>query len=277
MKKTNQSRYCYLFFLLLVYLIFFISTSFAQDKKIYLTNLNHINITYETASDIEKIKELIELKRPKAIYVEQWIIADSKNKNLLKKLRKITSKNKIRLFIVIGKNTWWGERGKANAISAYDLYGKYIDGVVLRVEPNKTNIWKKNEEEPVYNAKAVVLNLLLDAYSVIYLEAKKRHKMFIAEFPFWFTDFQGPNKSFSQNVCDFADKIVFLIDNKERINDFDIPWNKVTCPYNINITKRATGQTEDSINEIYEKLKSTLTFYANFNGYIIDSDSKLLE
>lgn len=287
MGKSNKKISCYdLFILFTVLYLIFIPASFAneqnteqllKEKEIYLTNLNHINITYETAENTKKIKELIKEKKPKAIYIEQWIIADPKHKKLLKQLRGMTTKDQIKLYLVIGKNTWWGDRGKANAIGAYDLYGKYIDGLVLRIEPNKTNLWKKIEDEPIFNAKATLLNLMLDAYSAIYLEAKKRKKAFIAEFPFWFTDFKGPYKSFSQNVCDYAHKVSFLIDSTEKLEELDLPWNSVTCTYNINLTKRALSQTDEGIKEIYNKLKTNLTFYANFNGFIIDSDSKLLE
>lgn len=287
MKKQNKKKWCHkLLILLIISYLIFIPASFAneknteqllKEKEIYLTNLNHINITYEAAGNINKIKELIKEKKPKAIYIEQWIIADPKHKKLLKQLWEIVKKEQIKLYLVIGKNTWWGDRGKANAIGAYDLYGKYIDGLVLRIEPNKTNLWKKIEDDPIFNAKATILNLMLDAYSAIYLEAKKRKKAFIAEFPFWFSDFKGPYKSFSQNVCDYAHKVSFLIDNIEKLEELDLPWNSVTCTYNINLTKRALSQTDEGIKEIYNKLKTHLTFYANFNGFIIDSDSKLLE
>ncbi|MBI2996647.1 MAG: hypothetical protein HYY52_08110 [Candidatus Melainabacteria bacterium] len=241
------------------------------DKNYLLTDLTHINITKSSLKKKNYIKKLIHEKRPKAVYLEQWLLFEPENKNLLKKLRKVTKKTNTKFYLVIGKNFWFGRRAVDNAIEAYNLYEKYIDGIVLRVEPNKSNVWKEDA-----SIKTQILNLMLDGYSVIYKEAKKRNKSFIAEFPFWFSDFKGPFKIFSEDVCSYADKIVFLIDKPERIDDLDkekIEWNKITCPYNINLTKRATSQDEDTLKDTYEKLNKKLTFYSNFNGYLIDADS----
>jgi hypothetical protein len=42
------------------------------------------------------------------------------------------------------------------------------------------------------------------------------------------------------------------------------------------LTKRATKLNDDEINEVLDELKSSNAFYSNFNGFIIDSDSPLL-
>jgi|GEM_PF-3094478 len=243
-----------------------------DEKKIYLTNLTDINITNDSTKDLESLKKLIDSKRPKAIYLEQWITMEPNNENILKKLQQIAKKNNIKFYLIIGKNVWFGERGLKNTLAALDTYGKYIDGIVLRVEPNKANVWKDD-----FSIKAQILNLMLDAYSAIHIETKKRNKTFIAEFPFWLSDFKGPNRTFSQDTCMHTDKIIFLIDDPEKLDKLEINWHDVTCTYNIDITKRATNQTEDSVRDIYHKLKEKLTLYSNFNGYIIDSDSTLEE
>ena len=116
---------------------------------------------------------------------------------------------------------------------------------------------------------------MLDAYSAIYIEAKKRNKQFIADFPFWFSDYKGPKKGFSENVCDYTDKVIFLIDDIEKLEKLDIKWNNITCAYNIDLTKHATVLSDDDISDIYKIIKSKLTFYANFNGFIVDSDSRV--
>ncbi len=242
-----------------------------DEKEIFLTDLNHINITNDLAKDIKQIKELVNRKRPKALYIEQWLLLEPHNKKLLSDLHKITKKYNAKLYLVIGKNTWFGHRGVSNTLEAYKLYGKEVDGIVLRVEPNKANVWKDD-----MGLKAQVLNQMLDAYSAIHNKFKKENKQFVAEFPFWLSDFKGPLRSFPEDVCHYADKIIFLIDDPEKLDTLEIKWNDVTCRYNINLTKRATTQTEESLNEIYKKLKTNLTFYSNFNGFIIDSDSKLL-
>ena len=239
------------------------------DKKIFLTNLNHINITIESIKDLKELKRLICLRNPKAIYIEQWILEEPGNKNLIKKLQKIAKKTSCKFYLVVGRSSWFGRRGVINTIDNLNKYGKYIDGIVLRVEPNKVNVWKDD-----IGVQAQILNQMLDAYSAIYHETKKRDKAFIAEFPFWLSDYKGPLKSFSQNVCDYTDKIIFLIDDLEKLEKLDM-WNNVTCMYNINLTKRASGQTEESIHETFKKLKTKLTFYSNFNGFIIDSNSTL--
>lgn len=242
-----------------------------NDKSAYLTNTNHINITAENANNIREIKQILKSKRPKAIYIEQWILLEHGDKKYLKKLHKLSTSLDTKLFLVIGKNTWFGDRGITNAKNAFDYYGKYIDGLVLRIEPNKINVWKNGD----LSIKTQILNLMQDAYNTIYNDAKKRNKKFIVEFPFWFSDFQGPLKSFSEEACGYADKIIFLIDDAELLDKTEIKWNDVTCLYNIDITKRATYQTEDKIKSIYEKLKSKLVLYSNFNGYLIDSDIDL--
>ena len=150
-----------------------------DEKKVYLTNFNQINITNDSTKDLKSLKQLIETKKPKAIYLEQWITMEPQNKNILKKLQKIAHKNDIKFYLVIGKNVWFGERGVKNTLAAFNTYGEYIDGVVLRIEPNKANVWKDDS-----SIKVQILNLMLDAYSAINTEAKKRNKTFYTEFPF---------------------------------------------------------------------------------------------
>lgn len=261
----------------LLVLLNFYQFTYAQDnvnifsgKQIYLTNLNNINITNEAAHNKNILKRIIEDKRPKALYIEQWIIEESKDKKLLKKLHKTAHKYGLKLYLVTGKNSWFGTRGVSNTIEVFNKYDEFVDGIVLRTEPNKVNVWKDD-----ISIQVQILNQMLDAYSAIYTEAKKRNKIFIAEFPFWFSDFRGPLKSFSENVCEYVDKVIFLIDNTKKLDELEIKWNDVTCPYNINLTKRANKQTEQSLEETYKKIKAKLTFYSNFNGYIIDSDSSL--
>ena len=264
--------------LFIIFLIFYISNEtilFAKeelvDKTVYLTNLNNINISQNTVKDLTSLKELIKNKKPKALYIEQWILVDPGNENLLKKLYKLTKKNDIKLFLVIGKNTWFGRRGTENSIEAYKLYGEYIDGIVLRTEPNKVNLWKNHDDE----FRVQILNFMLDGYADTFREAKKRNKKFIVEFPFWFSDFIGLSRTFSQEACDYSDNIVFLIDDAEKLETLE-KWNDITCPYSIDLTKRATSKNEKQIQEAYNKLKSKVTFYSNFSGFIIDSDSALL-
>lgn len=246
-----------------------------EIKKEQITDFNHINITNELTKDLKGLKAFIEINRPKAIYLEQWITAEPHNKKLLKKLSKIAKKHNIKFYLVIGKNTWFGNRGVSNTLASYEVYEKYIDGIVLRVEPNKVNVWKDD-----LSIKAQILNQMLDAYSGIYQETKKREKQFLVEFPFWFSDFKGPKASFSEDACKYSDKISFLIDDIDQLDlldDLDIQWNDITCRYNINLTKRAINQNEEGINKIYKRLKAKLPMYSNFNGFIIDSDSTLLE
>lgn len=278
MIKVNKK----IIIVILIFSLFIMSSNklYAKNEidekgREYITDLNHINITNDLTKDFKLLENSIETKRPKAIYIEQWIIVEPHNKKLLKKLSKITKEYEAKLYIVIGKNTWFGKRGFENTSEAYKLYGKYIDGVVLRVEPNKTNVWKDD-----LSIKAQVLNHMLDAYSAIHQYAKKLDKQFIAEFPFWLNDFKGPNGSFSEDACKYTDKIIFLIDDLEKmdeLDELDINWNDISCRYNINLTKRALDKTEESIIEIYKKLKVKLPLYSNFNGFIIDSDSQLLD
>ena len=114
---------------------------------------------------------------------------------------------------------------------------------------------------------------MLDIYFAIYVEAKKRNKQFIADFPFWFSDYKGPKKNFSEHVCDFTDKVIFLIDDVEKLEKLDIKWNDITCTYNIDLTRHATVLSDDDINDIYKAIKSKLVFNSKFNGFIVDSDS----
>lgn len=277
MTRTNQK----LITTILIISLFLISSNelyakvkIAEHGREYITDLDHINIINDLTKDLNLLEDLVEAKRPKAIYIEQWITAESHNKKLLKKLSKIRKKYKTKFYIVVGKNTWFGKRGLENTLQAYDLYGKYVDGIILRVEPNKANVWKDD-----LSIKAQVLNQMLDAYSAIHQHAKKLNKQFIAEFPFWLSDFKGPNGSFSEDACRYTDKVIFLIDDLEKmkqLDELDIKWNDISCRYNINLTKRALDKTEESIIEIYKKLKAILPLYSNFNGFIIDSDSSLL-
>ncbi len=187
----------------------------------------------------------------------------------MKKLHKISKKNNSKLFLVIGKNSWFGERGIANTIDYLNYYEKHIDGIVLRVEPNKINVWK--EDVAII---AQILNQMLDAYVGISKEAKSKNKMFIAEFPFWYIDFIGPLRTFPEDACACANRISLLIDKPEKLKELK-NWNNVSCLYSINLTKRATGHSEEELNEIYNELTKELPFYSNFNGFIIDSDSTI--
>ena len=241
------------------------------NDKILLTEIRHINIVPRLAKNIKSVEELIKLKRPKAVYIEQWILAEKGNENLLNKLYKIAHNYDAHLYLFVGKDSWFGRRGLVNVLASLDQYEKHIDGIILKNQPNKTNIWKKDD----LNFQAQILNQMLDAYSAIYTETKKRNKLFIADFPFWFSDYQGPKKGFSENVCDYTDKVIFLIDDIEKLEKSDIQWNDITCAYNIDLTKHATALSDDDTKEMYKTIKSKLIFYANFNGFIIDSDSKV--
>ena len=241
------------------------------NDKILLTEIRHINIGPRLAKDIKSVEELVKSKRPKAIYIEQWILSEKGNENLLKKLYKIAHKYDAHLYLFVGKDSWFGRRGLVNVLASLDQYENYIDGIILKNQPNKTNIWKKDD----LNFQAQILNQMLDAYSAIYTEAKKRNKQFIADFPFWLSDYQGPKKGFSENVCDYTDKVIFLIDDIEKLEKLDIKWNDITCAYNIDLTKHTTALSDDDISDMYKTIKSKLIFYANFNGFIIDSDSKV--
>lgn len=275
-KKTKRK-------VLIVFLVFTIilTTSgmprvFSKEKTLnksaFLTNIHQVNITIDSTKNIKNLKNIIKNKRPKLIYLEQWVLEEPGNKRLLKKIYKIAKKNDVKLFLVIGKNIWVGKRGVHNTINAFNAYGKYIDGIVLRVEPNKTNIWKNQDE----SMKSQLLNLLLEGYAGAYKESKNRDKKFHVEFPFWYSDFNGPIKVFSQDACDFCDSVHFLIDDIEKLETLKIKWNEITCPYSINITKRANGHDKESLQKIYNKINLDLTFYSNFRGFIVDSDSILL-
>ncbi len=241
-------------------------------EEVHLTDLANLNITNETTKNTKQLEELIKQRKPRFIYLEQWVTLEPQNKNILKLLNKLAKKYDSKFYLVIGKNNWFGTRGVSNVTAALNEYGKYIDGIVLRVEPNKTNIWVKDD-----SFKIQILNQMLDAYHAIHSETKKRNKQFIAEFPFWLTDFKGPKGNFSQDTCSYSDKIIFLIDNKEILDKIDIKWNNITCQYQINLGRRATNQTDDSLKEIYKKIKDNSAFYYNFNGFIVDSDSPLLQ
>lgn len=244
-------------------------------KSVYLTNLNHINITNNATKDLKQLKKIIKQRKPKAIYIEQWILLEPNNKNLIKKLSKLAKKHEIKFYLVVGKNTWFGGRGIANTIPYFNEYGKYIDGIVLRIEPNKVNIWKNYE-----NTRAEILNYMLNAYSTLYQEAKKRNLQFIAEFPFWLGDFKGFKKSFPEDACMHSSKLIFLIDNPEmfdKLESSNVKWNEVSCMYNINLTRRATGLSDDLLKEMYNKIKDKFVFYSNFNGFIVDADSTLFD
>ncbi len=240
-----------------------------DQKEILLTELDNLNITNESTKDLKKLKEIIETKKPKIIYIEQWILLEPDNKKLLKKLHKISKKINSKLFLVVGKNSWFGDRGIANTIDYFNYYNKHIDGIVLRVEPNKINVWKDD-----ISIIAQILNQMLDAYVGISKEVKNRNKIFTAEFPFWYIDFIGPLRPFPEDACVCANRISLLIDKPEKLKELK-NWNNVSCLYSINLTKRATGHSEEELNEIYNKLNKELSFYSNFNGFIIDSDSNI--
>ena len=241
--------------------------------EIKLTDLNNLNITLNHAKDLKLVKNLLETKRPKAIYIEQWILIqlelEEGNKKVLQKLYKIAKKNDSKLFLFIGKDSWFGQKGLSNTIAAYNTYGNYVDGIVLKNMPNKTNIWRDDNVE----FQAQVLNQVLDGYSAIHHHAKKINKMFIADFPFWFSDFKGPKNNFSQNVCDYVDRVIFLIDDIEKLENLDIKWNDITCMYNIDLTRKASQLSPTEVEKAYKLIKSKLSFYSNFAGFIIDSDS----
>ena len=273
----NHSLKYKLFVLLqiVIYLTLISTPLYAKEKinnePIVLTDLTSLNITNDSTKNIKELENIIKTRKPRFIYLEQWITLEPHNKDILKTLTKLRKKYNSKLFLVVGKNTWFGSRGVANTLDALNTYGKWIDGIVLRTEPNKTNIWNKDET----SFKIQILNQMLDAYSAIHIETKKRDKIFIAEFPFWFTDFNGPKGTFSQDTCNYVDRIVFLIDDIKMLDTLAVKWNGITCQYQINLGKRATNQTEESIKEIYSKIKKNISFYYNFNGFIIDSDSTL--
>ena len=272
---TNQKKLIFTIIAIIALLTYCISSEAKNTyekpaEKDLLTNINHINIDKRLAKDTKSVEEMVKTRKPKAIYIEQWILAEKGNENLLQKLHKIAHKYDAKFYLFIGKDSWFGRKGLINTIAALDQYGNHIDGIILKTQPNKINIWKDN-----LNFQAQILNQMLDGYSAIYAEAKKRNKQFITDFPFWFSDYQGPKKGFSENVCDYADKVIFLIDDIDKLENLDIQWNDITCSYNIDLTKHATVLSDDDINDMYKVIKSKLTFYANFNGFIVDSDSKV--
>jgi len=268
-------------FTLFLALILFLNSSLilsahgkAEDsipREVILTNLNNIILNKDCAEDKNKLEEILRIKRPRNVFIEHWIIQESTNKKLLKEVRKITNKYNSKLYFVTGRNTWFGQRAAEHILPLYKEYGEYIDGIVLRIEPNRVNLWKEDDD----SMKVQVLNQMLDGYSVVYSYAQKIGKSFIVEFPFWLTDFQGPKRTFSDDACIYADKVIFLIDNEEKLDTLEIAWNDITCHYLINLGKRATRQNEEKIKEIYNKLNKKLTLYSNFGGYIIDADSSL--
>ena len=275
MNKTDFKKTYFIIALILFLIIEFPNFSHSKEiigKEQFLLDTKEINLTLKDTKDINTLKKLLKEQSPRTIYLEQWITMEKGNKNLLKKLHKITKKNDIKLFLFIGRDSWIGKRGVANALASFEQYGNYIDGLVLRTQPDKLNIWDKTD----VNIQAQILNQMLDAYSAIYIELKKHNKIFIAEFPFWYSDFQGPLKSFSQNVCDYTDKIIFLIDDTDKLESLDIKWNKITCRYSIDLTKKALGPTIEDTHSIYKSIKSRLAFYQNFSGFIVDSDYKKL-
>lgn len=262
---------------ILIFTLIFFSILKASAKEItltrdkYLTNFNNFMLTKDFLEDKKKLEEVLKSKEPKAIYIEEWLVQESEDKNILKKLKKLTNKYQSKLFLVTGRNIWFGSRGVEGIINAYNKYESNIDGIVFRIEPNKSNVWKDN-----LDIQAQILNQMLDAFSAIYAETKKRNKLFIVEVPFWLSEFHGPLKSFTEDVCSYSDRLVFLVDDKEKLDKLETKWNDVTCPYNINLGKRATRQiNEEEISKLYAKIQEKLIFYSNFNGYIIDTDSTL--
>ncbi len=242
-----------------------------KDKDFYLKDLKSLMLTMDYANDFSKLEEELINKDPSILFIEEWLVAEMKDKNFLKKLRKLTKKHNTKLILATGKNIWFGKRGVENIFIAYEKYQEYVDGIVLRIEPSKSNVWKNDDE----SIQVQILNQMLDAYSAIYSDAQKRNKLFIAEFPFWLTEFQGPKGSFSNDACLYTDKIIFLIDDEEKLKDKKLKWNDITCPYLINIAERATRQNSGKVNEYYKTLKNDLTLYQNFNGYIIDTGEKI--
>jgi hypothetical protein len=265
----------------LLALILFLNSSIALSangkveeiipREAILTNLSNLILNKDCAEDITKLEEVLKVRRPRNVFIEHWIVQESTNKKLLKEIRKVTNKYNSKLYFVTGKNTWFGQRAAEHLIPLYKEYGKYIDGIVLRIEPNRVNIWREDDD----SMKVQVLNQMLDGYAAVYSFAKKIGKSFIVEFPFWLTDFQGPKRTFPDDACIYADKVIFLIDNEEKLNTINIPWNDITCHYLINLGKRATRQNDEKIKEIYQTLNKKLILNSTFSGYIIDSDSSL--
>lgn len=255
-------------------LIAVVSIVFIQPSTAITGNLakhiNNFNITLESTKDFEGLKNKLLTEKPDNIYIEEWLIYQDHTKDILKKLDKIADKINAKLYVVIGKNTWYGPRGAKVTLQAFKTYDK-ADGIVLRLEPNKTNIWQNYGTE----FKVQLLNKMLDGYATIFKEASKLNKEFIAEFPYWLADFQGPLRTFPEDVCHFAHKISFLIDDIEMYDVLPENWNDVYCNYQINLTKRANNKTEDEINRLYKKFEKELSYDSYFKGYLIDSDLDL--
>ncbi len=241
----------------------------SPSRSKILTNVNNYALTKDYANDLDKLTEFLSNNPVKSIFIEQWLLQESDNKKLLKSLYSITKKHNSKLYLVTGKNSWLGYRGVDAIIPLYKQYGKYIDGIVFRCEPNRLNIWKDE------SIKVQALNQMLDSYSTIYNYAKKNKKAFIVEFPFWFADFIGPKGSFSDDACMLADKIVLLVDDEEKISNLQVKWNDSACPYYINLGLRATRQSEDKAKELYKLINKKVVFYSNFQGFIVDPSTKL--
>lgn len=228
--------------------------------------IKNINITDADINDLKILEEKISLVRPKYIFIEQRLIVDSKDKKIAKKIHKISKKNKSKLYLVTGSNSWYTSIGTKNTIADINTFHKNIDGLVLRMSPDKTNIWQKEVEE----FKIKILNQMLDNYVKIAKAAKKKNLTFIPEFPFWFSDFKGPKNNFSEDVCQITDKVIFLINDKNKLEEFEIEWNEISCKYLIDVTKRATELTPESSNEAIKFINQNLTLKENFEGYIQD-------
>jgi len=246
--------------------------SHAASSQATLQNIKieNINITTEAVSNLNELQEQINNLKPKNIFIEERLLYQKKNNNILKDLKKIAKKNSSKLFVVVGKNTWIGKRGIDNTLEAFKVYKNNIDGIVLRLEPNKTNIWQNYELE----YKAQMLNHMLDAYSAISKETAKYGKEFVAEFPYWLADFQGPLRTFSQDACLYADRVVLLIDDEDMYEVLGNKWNDLFCHYHISLSKKANSKTNSEIVKLHKKFNNKLSFDSYFKGYIFDLDFK---
>lgn len=247
-----------------------LSAAKVQKKEFNLSE--NLNITKDMTSDLKKLQELIKVKAPKNIFVEHWLVEDKGNEKLLKTLKKAAKKHKATLFLVVGANMWVGDRGIEKTLTVFKKYEKQIDGIVLRTEPNRTSVWERGPE-----LAAQLLNLQLDAYDGIKFEMMKKDKLLLAEYPFWFSDYTGPKGlNYSEDVCKYTDGIIFLIDSEERLEEYEIPWNKVGCNYFIDYGVRASRlKTDERINYYHKIITERLKFKDNFKGFIVDSNSKL--
>ncbi|MBI1858710.1 MAG: hypothetical protein HYR97_06340 [Candidatus Melainabacteria bacterium] len=245
-------------FLIIYFLCFFCLSipSHAASSQATLQNIKieNINITTEAVGNLNELQKQINNLHPKNIFIEERLLYQKKNNNILKDLKKIAKKNSSKLFVVVGKNTWIGKRG--------------ID--ILRLEPNKTNIWQNHELE----YKAQMLNHMLDAYSAISKETAKYGKEFVAEFPYWLADFQGPLRTFSQDACLYADRVVLLIDDEDMYEVLGNKWNDLFCHYHISLSKKANSKTNPEIVKLHKKFNNELSFDSYFKGYIFDLDFK---